>query len=56
MIFPIANLIQTLSSWWTLRPGDIIFTGTPAGVASLESGDKVEVESPSIGLFFWSLA
>ena len=55
MIFPIANLIQTLSSWWTLRPGDIIFTGTPAGVASLESGDKVEVESPSIGLFFWSL-
>jgi len=56
MIFPIANLIQTLSNWWTLRPGDIIFTGTPAGVASLQSGDKIEIESPAIGLFSWNLA
>jgi 2-keto-4-pentenoate hydratase/2-oxohepta-3-ene-1,7-dioic acid hydratase in catechol pathway len=56
MIFPIENLIQALSSWWTLRPGDIIFTGTPAGVASLQSGDKIEIESPMIGLFSWSLA
>ena len=56
MIFPIENLIQTLSCWWTLRPGDIIFTGTPAGVASLQSGDKIEVESPSIGVFSWTLA
>jgi 2-keto-4-pentenoate hydratase/2-oxohepta-3-ene-1,7-dioic acid hydratase in catechol pathway len=56
MIFPIENLIQTLSSWWTLRPGDIIFTGTPAGVASLQPGDKIEIESPLIGLFSWSLA
>ena len=56
MIFPIANLIQTLSSWWTLKPGDIIFTGTPAGVASLQSGDKIKIESPVIGLFSWSLA
>ena len=56
MIFPIANLIQTLSDWWTLRPGDIIFTGTPAGVASLQSGDTIEIKSPAIGLFSWSLA
>ena len=56
MIFPIENLIQTLSCWWTLRPGDIIFTGTPAGVASLQPGDKIEIESPAIGLFSWSLA
>jgi 2-keto-4-pentenoate hydratase/2-oxohepta-3-ene-1,7-dioic acid hydratase in catechol pathway len=56
MIFPIANLIQTLSNWWTLRPGDIIFTGTPAGVAPLQLSDKIEVESPAIGLFSWSLA
>ena len=56
MLFPIANLIQTLSNWWTLRPGDIIFTGTPAGVASLQPGDKIEVESPAIGSFSWSLA
>lgn len=56
MIFPIANLIQTLSNWWTLKPGDIIFTGTPAGVAPLQSGDKVEIDSPAIGLFSWGLA
>jgi 2-keto-4-pentenoate hydratase/2-oxohepta-3-ene-1,7-dioic acid hydratase in catechol pathway len=56
MIFPIANLIQILSGWWTLRPGDIIFTGTPAGVASLHSGDKIEIESPMIGAFSWSIA
>ena len=56
MIFPITNLIQTLSCWWTLRSGDIIFTGTPAGVSSLQSGDKIEVESPAIGSFSWSLA
>jgi 2-keto-4-pentenoate hydratase/2-oxohepta-3-ene-1,7-dioic acid hydratase in catechol pathway len=56
MIFPIKNLIQTLSSWWTLRPGDIIFTGTPAGVAPLQPGDKIEIESSAIGLFTWNMA
>ena len=56
MIFPIENLIQILSNWWTLRPGDIIFTGTPAGVASLQSGDTIEIKSPAIGLFSWSIA
>lgn len=56
MIFPISNLIQILSGWWTLKPGDIIFTGTPAGVGPLQPGDKVEVESPLIGSFFWNLS
>ena len=56
MIFPISSLIQILSSWWTLKPGDIIFTGTPAGVATLQPGDKIEVESPVIGSFFWQLS
>ena len=56
MIFPISNLIQIISSWWTLKRGDIIFTGTPAGVTTLQSGDKIEVESPVIGSFFWELS
>jgi len=56
MIFPISNLIQILSSWWTLKPGDIIFTGTPAGVGPLQRGDRVEVESPFIGSFLWNLS
>lgn len=56
MIFPISNLISILSSWWTLRPGDIIFTGTPAGVGPLKPGDKIEVDSPQIGSFSWNLS
>ncbi|MBC8284838.1 MAG: fumarylacetoacetate hydrolase family protein [Nitrospinae bacterium] len=56
MIFPIAKLVHILSGWWTLRPGDIIFTGTPAGVGPLQPGDKIVVESPKIGSFSWSLA
>lgn len=55
MIFPVQKLIRILSGWWTLRPGDIIFTGTPAGVASLNPGDEIEVESPATGTFSWYL-
>ena len=56
MIFSISNLIHILSNWWTLKSGDIVFTGTPAGVGPLKPGDKVEVESPMIGSFFWHLS
>jgi 2-keto-4-pentenoate hydratase/2-oxohepta-3-ene-1,7-dioic acid hydratase in catechol pathway len=34
----------------TLEPGDLILTGTPAGVGPLESGDTVEVEIEGIGV------
>ena len=56
MIFSISNLIHILSNWWTLKSGDVVFTGTPAGVGPLKPGDKVEVESPMIGSFFWHLS
>ncbi len=55
MLFPIPNLIKILSDWWTLKSGDIIFTGTPAGVGPLHPGDRIEVESPLIGSFSWNL-
>ena len=55
MIFPVAKLIHILSGWWTLKPGDIIYTGTPAGVGPLQPGDRIVVESPKIGSFSWSL-
>lgn len=42
MIFPVAELIHYLSGIFTLQPGDLIFTGTPEGVASLQHGDVVE--------------
>jgi 2-keto-4-pentenoate hydratase/2-oxohepta-3-ene-1,7-dioic acid hydratase in catechol pathway len=56
MLFPVRNLIHRLSGWWTLREGDIIFTGTPSGVGQLNSGDQVDIESPDIGLFSWVLS
>lgn len=39
MIFPVADIIVELSKLFELRPGDLIFTGTPAGVGPLARGD-----------------
>lgn len=39
MLFSVADIIHHLSRLWTLAPGDLIFTGTPAGVAALQPGD-----------------
>jgi 2-keto-4-pentenoate hydratase/2-oxohepta-3-ene-1,7-dioic acid hydratase in catechol pathway len=39
MLFPIPQLISYLSTIFTLHPGDLIFTGTPEGVAPLQKGD-----------------
>ena len=55
MLFPIKSLIHMLSGWRTLRPGDIVFTGTPSGVGPLKAGDRVDIESPGTGLFSWTL-
>ena len=41
MIFPLATLIAYVSSVFTLIPGDLIFTGTPAGVGPIASGDRL---------------
>ena len=44
MIFPVDKIIEYVSSIFTLERGDLIFTGTPAGVGSVKSGDVVEAE------------
>ena len=44
MIFSIPTLIEHLSACMTLEPGDLIFTGTPAGVSPLSPGQVVRVE------------
>lgn len=44
MIWSIPEIIIALSRQFELKPGDLIFTGTPEGVAPLSPGDKVEVE------------
>ena len=57
MLFPVAQLIETLSGGMTLEPGDIIATGTPEGVGMgfnppkwLRPGDVVEAEIEGIGV------
>jgi len=49
MAFPVAYLIRYISHVMTLEPGDVISTGTPAGVGPLASGDVVEVEVEGVG-------
>lgn len=50
MVFSVGVLIAYISSVMTLEPGDLIFTGTPAGVSQLQAGDTVEVEIDGLGL------
>jgi 2-keto-4-pentenoate hydratase/2-oxohepta-3-ene-1,7-dioic acid hydratase in catechol pathway len=49
MVFKIWDLISFISRVMTLEPGDVIMTGTPAGVGPLSPGDAVEVEIEDIG-------
>ena len=57
MIFPVPRLVAYVSTFMTLRPGDVIVTGTPGGVGVkrqpplwLKPGDTVEVEISSVGV------
>ncbi len=55
MIFDIPTIIEFISAFCTLEPGDIIATGTPAGVGDpagvyLQDGDVVEVRVPGVGV------
>ena len=49
MIWPVADIIAHLSRWFELAPGDIIFTGTPAGVGGLARGDVVAAAIAGVG-------
>ena len=50
MIFPVNHLIAFVSSVMTLNVGDVILTGTPAGVGVLSAGDKIDIEIEGIGI------
>ncbi len=50
LIFKIPEIIQFISKYMTLSPGDVIATGTPEGVSELSDGDVVSVEIEKIGL------
>ncbi|MDE2148973.1 MAG: fumarylacetoacetate hydrolase family protein [Gammaproteobacteria bacterium] len=53
MLFPVARQIHILSRTWKLIDGDVIFTGTPAGVGPLTPGDEIALESELIGRYAW---
>jgi 2-keto-4-pentenoate hydratase/2-oxohepta-3-ene-1,7-dioic acid hydratase in catechol pathway len=50
MLYPPAFLIRWISRMMTLHPGDVIATGTPAGVGPLAAGDTVEVSVAGVGV------
>jgi 2-keto-4-pentenoate hydratase/2-oxohepta-3-ene-1,7-dioic acid hydratase in catechol pathway len=63
LIFGVADLLVELSKLMTLEPGDIVATGTPAGVGSvrrprvwLRAGDEIEISSPTLGRLATPLA
>jgi 2-keto-4-pentenoate hydratase/2-oxohepta-3-ene-1,7-dioic acid hydratase in catechol pathway len=63
MIFKIPKLIEYISAFTTLLPGDVIVTGTPGGVGArrtppvwMKPGDRVEVEIDKVGVLANSIA
>lgn len=50
LIFPIATLLRHITAAMTLMPGDVIPTGTPAGVGPMRAGDRVEIVISGIGI------
>lgn len=50
MIWSVPEVIAELSTWFELAPGDLIFTGTPAGVGPLKPGDRVKGGVDGIGI------
>ena len=56
MIFKIPKILEYVSTWTTLAPGDVIVTGTLGGVGAgtppvwMKPGDKVEVEIDKVGI------
>ncbi len=49
MVFGVAEIIEYITAFTTLLPGDVILTGTPSGVGKVEPGDLMEVEVDGIG-------
>ena len=50
MVFDVPTLIEEITTYLTLEPGDVIATGTPSGVGPLSDGDRVEVDVEGVGV------
>lgn len=49
LIYDVPRLIEYASSFYTLHPGDLIYTGTPGGVGPVKAGDRIDTEIQGIG-------
>ena len=49
LIWSVPEIIEHLSKAWALAPGDLIFTGTPEGVAAVEAGDRLSARIEGLG-------
>jgi 5-carboxymethyl-2-hydroxymuconate isomerase len=49
MLLSVPRIIAYVSSAFTLEPGDVIYTGTPEGVAQVKAGDVIDAEIPGVG-------
>ncbi|MEV6905805.1 fumarylacetoacetate hydrolase family protein [Amycolatopsis sp. NPDC051071] len=49
MIFSVPRILAWVTRWFTLRPGDVVLTGSPAGVGPMKPGDEVTVAIEGIG-------
>jgi 2-keto-4-pentenoate hydratase/2-oxohepta-3-ene-1,7-dioic acid hydratase in catechol pathway len=49
MLWGVAQLIEFASTFYTLHPGDVLFTGTPSGVGPIRPGDRLLADSPQLG-------
>jgi 2-keto-4-pentenoate hydratase/2-oxohepta-3-ene-1,7-dioic acid hydratase in catechol pathway len=50
MVFGVATLLEHITTFMTMLPGDVVLTGTPEGVGPLVDGDVVEVEVEGVGV------
>jgi fumarylpyruvate hydrolase len=55
LIWPVADVIAIISQSVALAPGDLIFTGTPAGVGALQPGDRVSAQVEGVGSIEFSM-
>ena len=49
MVLSVARLIAFASRFYTLQPGDVLFTGTPQGVGPIRPGDELHAECSGLG-------
>lgn len=54
LLFPVDRIIPILAQTWSLQDGDVVYTGTPAGIGPLVPGDRVVLEGAGLGLHEWN--